>query len=165
MPSTTNTIKEFLQHSNWIENERSEQALKDAYKAWTFARSYRRNDINLDYILKIHYLLAKNINPRIAGKLRHCDVCIGGKTKYFISESLLREELVYFLKLYKRLKIGDEKEAHVIFEHIHPFEDGNGRVGRILYNVHRINNGKDIHIIHEGREQSSYYLWFNNLHK
>jgi len=52
------------------------------------------------------------------------------------------------------------KQIHVAFEDIHPFVDGNGRVGRILYNIHRIKLGLPIHIIHEGEEQKEYYKWF-----
>ena len=54
------------------------------------------------------------------------------------------------------------KMIHVIFEKIHPFRDGNGRVGRILYNIHRLLVGLPIHIIHEGVEQMEYYKWFEN---
>jgi DNA phosphorothioation-dependent restriction protein DptG len=52
------------------------------------------------------------------------------------------------------------KAYHIEFEGIHPFEDGNGRVGRILLNVHRISVGLPILIIHEGAEQMKYYEWF-----
>jgi len=37
---------------------------------------------------------------------------------------------------------------------------GNGRVGRILYNIHRLLLGLPIHVIHEGKEQKEYYTWF-----
>ena len=52
------------------------------------------------------------------------------------------------------------KRTHIDFEQLHPFEDGNGRVGRILYNIHRVTLGLPIHIIHEGEEQMEYYKWF-----
>jgi len=155
-----NELNEFLKHSNFIENERSEQALQDAHRAWRFAFKHRK-EINLQKILKIHWLLLRNINPEIAGRFRDRNVWIGGKQKYFISEALLREEVVDWLEINNRLKSGDPKEAHIYFEHLHPFIDGNGRVGRILYNIHRINLGQKIHIIHEGNEQRQYYSWFS----
>ena len=52
------------------------------------------------------------------------------------------------------------KRWHIQFEHIHPFEDGNGRTGRILMNLQLRKRGLPIMVIHEGKEQSEYYKWF-----
>jgi hypothetical protein len=54
------------------------------------------------------------------------------------------------------------KKAHVAFETIHPFVDGNGRIGRILMNWQRLQEGLPILIIHEGPEQMEYYKWFKS---
>jgi Fic family protein len=53
----------------------------------------------------------------------------------------------------------EPKEAHIEFEYIHPFVDGNGRVGRMVYNAHRLLLGQPIHIIEES-EKNEYYKWF-----
>ena len=44
---------EFLQHSNYIENEYGGKALKDAKKAWRFAVE-NKNNFSLEYILEIN---------------------------------------------------------------------------------------------------------------
>ena len=161
---------EFLQHSNWIESEYSIQALKDAKVAWKFAME-NKDDINIKYVLEIHRLLCKNIRPDIAGKVRNCDVWIGGERKIFISVQLLEEEIDFWCKsLNKKLKIylkkdNDKqilwvKKMHLKFEGIHPYEDGNGRTGRILMNIHRILLNLPLLIIHEGYDQYEYYQWF-----
>ena len=99
------------------------------------------------------------INPRIAGKTRECDVWIGGKKKIFISKYIFIEQLNDLCA--KILKEDmTSKEAHILFEAIHPFEDGNGRVGRILMNIHRLRLNLPILIIHTGKEQEKYYGWF-----
>ena len=59
------------------------------------------------------------------------------------------------------------KHVHVMFENVHPFEDGNGRTGRILYNLHRLKLGLPIHIImadwpKKDGQQRAYYEWFRN---
>lgn len=157
------TLKEFemLDHSNRIENERSQEALQDAVEAWNYQKDI---PITLKSILETHRLLLQRLRPNIAGKLRDCDVYIGGFKKHFISQTLLADNIS---SLCKELKINDRqgadkqaKNCHIVFEDIHPFEDGNGRVGRIVYNVHRLNLGLPIHVIHEGREQRKYYKWF-----
>lgn len=165
-------IKEILKNSNWIESEYSEVALQDAIKAWKYAKA-NMNKIDVDYILKIHYLLGQNIMPYIAGKIRDCDVWIGGKRKWFISECLIKDELKQIVTLINVPKIEDgseekyAKHCHVLFEEIHPFADGNGRVGRILFNIHRLKLGLKPLLI-KGPEwgspmtqdQFAYYLWF-----
>ncbi len=52
------------------------------------------------------------------------------------------------------------KNSHIFFEKLHPFEDGNGRTGRILMNLQKLNEELPLLIIHEGEEQMEYYKWF-----
>lgn len=156
-------IVEFLQQSNYIEKELSDIALDDAILAWEFA--YKNKDkINLDYVLEIHKLLMKRLRPDIAGKWRHCDVFIGGNRKIFISEALIKTDVQQKV-LFEMLAKGNfDKECkvyvtHVRFEKIHPFEDGNGRVGRILWQIHRLKLNLPIKIIYE-ENKFAYYKWF-----
>lgn len=159
---------EFLKESNAIEKEYSDIALEDAIFAWGYAKNITK--IGFKHLLEIHRLLMHRIDSDIAGKLRDHDIYIGGNRKIFISETLLKEQLQIFLKIVnsfnedlksKKQKQDWCKTEHIHFEHIHPFSDGNGRVGRILYNHHRLKLGLPIHVIHEGVEQKMYYLWFN----
>lgn len=154
-----NKIIEFLKQSNYIEREYGDIALKDAIKAWEYAYKNRHN-VSLDYILEIHKILMRRLNPDIAGRIRNYSIRIGYQIKKFISIQLIEDDLKNWLKKYKVLTKGDSKKAHIRFEDIHPFPDGNGRTGRILYNIHRLNTNKKIHIIHEGEEQMEYYKWF-----
>jgi len=159
-------ILEFLEESNHIEGEYSDIAYKDSIKAWEYAFNDKDN-ITLSYILKIHEILMKRLRPDIAGKIRDCDVYIGGQRKFFISETLIRADLqmkVCFEMISHPVAGWEEhkaKQLHIDFENIHPFVDGNGRVGRILYNIHRLRLGLDLHVIHTGDEQKEYYKWFN----
>jgi len=57
---------------------------------------------------------------------------------------------------------GYAKAVHIEFENLHPFLDGNGRIGRILYNLHRGRLKYPPHTIHEGEEQLRYYNWWKN---
>lgn len=166
-------IKEFLRESNAIEREYSDVAMSDAVLAWKYAYNHK-DEISVPYILGIHARLMKHLNPRIAGKFRDCDVWIGGQRHVFISQSLLKDELQnvittmnnsFGLDLTVEEKEKIVKDCHVMFEDAHIFSDGNGRVGRAIYNIHRLKLGLPIHIIHadwpdEDGEQSHYYSWF-----
>ncbi len=168
---------EFLKESNAIEGEYSEVSLEDSKQAWTMAKLYAKEDFSIDYILAIHRRVMKRVNPRIAGRLR--EVNVGVRTKegfkeatphYYVKEKLREwcHNWNILIKPIKGKKVWREilcQNLHIKFEKIHPFEDGNGRVGRILMNIHRLNVRLPLLIIHEGKEQQEYYEWFKERRK
>jgi fido (protein-threonine AMPylation protein) len=153
---------EFLRESNAIESEYSKQALQDAEQSWMMAK-INSKEMSIDYICAIHRRLMKRLNKRIAGKIRECDVWVGNRK--CIHPVLIRGRLKLLCNK-KMYPISSEeliKKWHIRFEKIHPFEDGNGRVGRILMNIQRLKIGLPLLIIHEGEEQQEYYKWFKEL--
>lgn len=162
----TNDESEFLDHSNRIEDERSPEALEDAKEAWEYAKTVQT--MTMEHLLEIHRILLKRIAPHIAGKFRDYDIMIGGRVKKFLGADLLKSQVENVLTDLNKgeefglaaQRSGFARKTHVAFENVHPFPDGNGRSGRILYNWQRIRLGLPIHVIHEGDEQMSYYEWF-----
>lgn len=156
---------EFLFESNKIEEEYTSTGLQDAIKAWAYALD-NRDEFSTKYILNIHKKLMERLNPEIAGQLRDCIVYIGGRICPYISEKELKRELGNWMVRCQKegRRTGNIEEKiknwHVEFENIHPFRDGNGRVGRILMNVQRLNYHLPLLIIHQGEEQREYYKWF-----
>lgn len=149
---------EFLQQSNFIESEYDSIALDDAIVAWDYLKKQRK--LTIANILQTHFLLMKRLNGRIAGKVRTVGVRVGYRIcpPFERVPALLDAWLVGYGKVNTEKQI---KKAHVEFEGIHPFEDGNGRTGRIIMNFQRIKNKLPILVIHEGEEQFEYYKWFN----
>lgn len=160
----TDKEREFLIESNKIEREYSDEALEDAIKAWKFAKLYMEGSgkINKDLILTTHMLLMKNLNPDIAGRIREIPVRIGNDYK---KQSKKDIEINLSLWVATCLDCTTEKQieqSHIIFEKIHPFEDGNGRTGRILMNLQRIKAGLPILVIKE-KSKFEYYKWFTRV--
>jgi len=163
-------VVDFLLTSNAIEQEFSTSALYDSIKAWNFAltdhyyvskRNRHRADSIQHPILEIHRILMHRLNPRIAGKVRDCAVTVGKRLCLFISTVMLEQQLTAWYEVHLRADTEEKiKTAHIAFEHLHPFEDGNGRVGRIIMNVQRVHARLPLLIIRPGKDQAEYYKWF-----
>lgn len=171
---TDNQIEEFLRESNAIEGEYSEIAFEDAKEAWKFAISLKFKppyNMSINQMLKIHKLLMKRLNPKIAGKLRKQPVFVGSAVKGFREgvnyKEILSELMMLFNCGLNPYYLGEEqiKKFHIKFESIHPFLDGNGRTGRILMNIQRLKLNLPLLIIHTGKEQIDYYGWFKEENK
>ena len=160
--------KEFLFESNKIEREYSKEALEDSIIAWDWAKK-QKGHTNKKLILGIHKRLMKRLNPRIAGKFRKVGVgvMVKGVFKEAIHWNEIKDELNQLCNqgIYPVFSESMIKSWHIQFEHIHPFEDGNGRTGRILMNLQRLKERLPLLIIHEGKEQMEYYKWFKKGEK
>jgi len=106
--------------------------------------------LSLDLIKKIHYIVFKN-SKSFAGEFRKLgeEVVVRTGTGIIIHEgapssrviSLLKELINWYNKYKKEYPaILLAAVIHNQFENIHPFADGNGRVGRILLNYILLKN-------------------------
>jgi Fic family protein len=164
---------EYCQHSSYIEGERSTIAVHDCLLSWYYfyVLALEREPLTMDNILKGHELLQKHLRPDIAGKNRKVDVRVGNKicpspyTAFHQFEEWIEKygDATVFLSPHpEEMDIEEQiRQAHIEFEHIHPFEDGNGRIGRHIMNYQRIMFGLPLLIIREGEGQFKYYKWFN----
>ncbi len=110
------------------------------------------DNIDGDAILAMHQALLGDSQPDLAGQWRNEQVWIGGgdyspHDALFIAPHHTRvpaaiDDLIRFVRRGNVPPLAQAAIAHAQFETIHPFPDGNGRVGRAL--VHSILKGKGL---------------------
>ncbi|HLC70200.1 MAG TPA: Fic family protein [Patescibacteria group bacterium] len=104
---------------------------------YLFFRLANKGKINEDLVLKLHSILMNGVRPD-AGFYRRHGVRITGvnlPTANYLSVPKLMQAV--FVEVAKTPKdtIKFSAIVHSKFEQIHPFSDGNGRVGRLLMNA------------------------------
>ena len=139
-----NEVKELLEKDKWP--DKSKEDIAEAYgvdEAIRFVRGTKEH-ISIKLIKEIHKIVFKN-SKSFAGKTRKKgeDVIVMDNKGNIVHEGaqqsrinhLLKELILWYDKnktKYPALILG--AVVHNQFENIHPFRDGNGRVGRILLN-------------------------------
>lgn len=128
-----------------------EKPLKDYLEAKNHAEAFRyilevlskKNEISQDDILKIHSIILKGINDSFAGRYRNISVRISGGSVILPNPMKVPDLMAEFEKYLKEEKdvIKRAIMAHFKFVSIHPFVDGNGRVGRLIMNLILLQNG------------------------
>lgn len=117
----------------------------------------KKEKITNKLILNWHKEIFYNTKPDIAGIFRDYLVRVGAYLAAHpedMNENL--NEFEVFLQDNKLNRVEFTARAHYIFEKIHPFGDGNGRVGRLLLNYILWHSGYPMVII-EYKNRKSYY--------
>lgn len=135
-------------------------------------QQYKNNEsflLRISEIKTIHSLMMKWINPSIWGKWREWDIRITSASiqpPYWI---LIPDAMEAFITFSNTLDFGVEHVCessallHTYFEATHPFEDGNGRIWRILINYILISHGYPSIIIKgTDREKEKYFEWLES---
>lgn len=123
----------------------------------------RNNNINKELILLLHKMLISNINEDIAGRFRKQNEYVRVGTHIAPApehiESMMDSLLSDYSTYTEEYFIDKIAKFHLEFETIHPFCDGNGRIGRVLINYQLMQYGFPPIIIRD-KEKSFYYKSF-----
>jgi Fic family protein len=105
----------------------------------------KTQELNLELILFLHKMLISNIRDDIAGRLRKNNEFV--RVGNYIApnpkdiKELIEEMLTEYNSKSQKNIIKRIAKLHLKFENIHPFVDGNGRIGRAINNYLLIREG------------------------
>lgn len=128
----------------------------------------KKAELTLDVLMLMHQMLLSNIDDKIAGRFRNDDewVRVGAYIAPDPKEvvTLLQNMMIDYKLSSEENMIKRIAKLHLTFERIHPFVDGNGRIGRVLNNFLLI---RDHHVPINIKfiDRAQYYDAFNAFDK
>lgn|SRR3989339_122045 len=145
-------------------------SVREVFEAKNLARVFEyikdkvsTKNVDKDLILLLHKMLISNIDEGIAGRFRaqHEYVRVG---TYIAPapeqiEAMIDALLLEYSSCHAEYFVEKITKFHLEFEHIHPFCDGNGRIGRVLINYQLMQLGFPPIIIRD-KEKVVYYKSF-----
>ncbi|MDA0771648.1 MAG: Fic family protein [Cyanobacteria bacterium] len=150
----------------------SDLSLREIYEAKNLARvveyiraKSKEQELNQEMIVLLHKMLLGGIDDKIAGRLRAVGEYVRVANHVAAApeklEELLQMAFVNYSSSISRNIIERIAEFHLEFENIHPFCDGNGRIGRVLINYQLQRQGFPPVIIRD-KEKADYYSAFRD---
>lgn len=146
-------------------------SVREVFEAKNLARviEYTRKkslekEIDKETILLLHQMLIGGIHDEIAGRFRTAGEYVRVGTHVAPApervERMIKETLLQYSSDLGSYFLDKIAKFHLDFETIHPFNDGNGRIGRVLINYQLQQLGFP-RIIVRDREKQDYYRAFN----
>jgi Fic family protein len=105
----------------------------------------KERELNLDIILLLHKMLLSNIRNDVAGRFRKDGEWVRVGNHIAVDPNWVNQKLDEMLVRYYTTQedhiVKRVAQMHLTFEYIHPFVDGNGRIGRVINNYVLIREG------------------------
>ncbi len=173
-------VEKIIEKSAHRDESHKEIENLDAAIRWIEEHTDENTKINRAYVSEIHKLITKELVPppsgegsMYPGELRRHNVRINKSSHVPLDVAVLRDYFESFLEFinkdrpeqYQLLMIAI---AHHRFAYIHPFDNGNGRMGRLLNYALLIKSGfqvKDVRIINPSsvfyNDREKYYNYLS----
>jgi len=123
-------------------------------------------DIDIPFILLLHHMLLTNIKDVIAGRFRTKNEYVRVGTHMGAPPQTIKkrigETIITFSSMVTQFPIDRISRFHLEFEQIHPFVNGNGRIGRVLINYQLGQYGFP-NIIIQNKAKQYYYRAFSTF--
>ena len=117
----------------------------------------KKENVNIALLLKLHKDIFNETKKDIVGKFRDYLVRVGDYIAVDWQDvNKLMQELITFINKSNLNAVELAAISHYRFEKIHPFGDGNGRIGRLLMNYILWKNNYPMLVI-ENKKKFSYY--------
>jgi Fic family protein len=155
-------MEEYIRESNLIENIDDPEEDKRSLQAWLWLS--QQQELTHGVIRKLQKWITtgqQDLGPNQRGYYRgevgnNINVTIGGRVgaDYRLVRWLMDNWLLDFMKM-------DPLTAHIKFEKIHPFVDGNGRTGRMLMWWHQIKLDSKPVLFRNDEKHDIYYQLFD----
>ena len=154
--------------SNKSQQQQQEAINHKTALEFVFLKATRNFKIDEDFILSLHRMVMHGLS-KDAGQLRKVNVSIRGLQKKLPHCQLvprLFKEFTSDVNTYGGNVIKKAAINHYEFEYMHPFSDGNGRVGRLISIAQLLSKGFPPCVI-QNRDRERYYgaLQMGDIHR
>lgn len=155
-------IKRLIHQSNLIEGYDDPEFDAQSLVAWRYLEDVLFDQLGHSDICKVQKIITlrqTDLAPNQRGYYRgragnDVNVTVGGRlTPHF---SMVQGLMDNWLLDYQTL---DPVVAHIRFEKVHCFTDGNGRTGRLLLWWHQMKTGQELTEL-TAADRQRYYRWF-----
>ncbi|TAL50325.1 Fic family protein [Patescibacteria group bacterium] len=169
--NSTLTLKETMKILLDMEVSR-DVSVREVFEAKNLARvvgyvreKSQEKELDKELILLLHQMLIGAINDKIAGRFRAIGEYVRVGTHIAPPpeqvDRLMEETLLGYTSNHGAYFLDKIAQFHLEFETIHPFNDGNGRIGRVIINYQLQRIGFPGLIIRD-REKKDYYQAFGD---